>query len=67
MERLRVTCFSTWRYVCIDVMALIQVDVSSSIVNIEAIKIYRILEADDIYVDTIFIGSREPTTDFDGV
>ena len=48
-------------------MALIQVDVSSSIVNIEAIKIYRILEADDIYVDTIFIGSREPTTDFDGV
>lgn len=50
-------------------MALIKsTDASVSVANIEAIKIYRVglLEVDDIYVDTIFIGSREPTTDVDG-
>ena len=49
-----------------DIMPLIRATDTSRSVNIEMIRIFRVLAVNDIYVDTISLGSREPTADVDG-
>ena len=58
-------CFSSWQYTCVDLAQLIMT-ARPSYRKLKLTKLYIYRNGTDVYVDSVFIGFKEPTTDFAG-